>query len=195
MPRHNLILIRAVVTLVVVVLLHFPAGCSKKEKESEISPPVATSAPAVEVQAQATPPATLSPAPPTHSPEQHGKVIQVIQADTLKILEQKKKELVRLYGVHLPKGKSAILARGKKLAEKLVLGKSVRLEVKGKDGAGHILAIVILPPGTNLNHELVRDGDVIWDPKSGKDPVAQELQDQAKTAKKGLWASSAKKRK
>jgi len=42
-----------------------------------------------------------------------------------------------------------------------VLGREVMLQIFGKDKYGRTIAAVLLPDGTNVNHELVKD-DWCW---------------------------------
>jgi micrococcal nuclease len=46
----------------------------------------------------------------------------------------------------------------KHAASKLVFGKQVTLQTHGLDKYGRTLGDVFLPDGTNVNHELVKDG-------------------------------------
>jgi endonuclease YncB( thermonuclease family) len=43
-----------------------------------------------------------------------------------------------------------------------VFGKDVTLQTFGKDKYGRTIADVLLPDGTNVNHELVKDGWCWW---------------------------------
>ena len=44
----------------------------------------------------------------------------------------------------------------------MVFGKEVTLQTHGQDKYGRTLADVLLPDGTNVNHELVREGWCWW---------------------------------
>ena len=46
---------------------------------------------------------------------------------------------------------------------------------------------MILPDGTNLNRELVKAGLAWWYRKYSKDESLGALEEEAKTAKRGLW--------
>ena len=52
--------------------------------------------------------------------------------------------------------------RAKQAASQLVFGKEVTLHTFGKDKYGRTIADVLLPDGTNVNHELVKDGWCWW---------------------------------
>jgi endonuclease YncB( thermonuclease family) len=55
--------------------------------------------------------------------------------------------------------------KAKQTASEMVFGKEVTLQTYGKDKYGRTLAKVFLPDGTNVNHELVKDGWCWWYPK------------------------------
>ena len=46
----------------------------------------------------------------------------------------------------------------KQAASALVYGNEVTLQTYGRDKHGRTIADVLLPDGTNVNHELVKDG-------------------------------------
>jgi endonuclease YncB( thermonuclease family) len=71
----------------------------------------------------------------------------------------------------------------------LVFGKEVTLQTYGLDKYGRTLADVLLPDGTNVNNELVKDGWCWWYRKyATADTVLEGLEREAREAKRGLWA-------
>jgi len=65
----------------------------------------------------------------------------------------------------------------------------VTLLTHGLDKYGRTLADVLLSDGTNVNHELVKDGWCWWYRKYAPgDTVLEGLEAEAREAKKGLWA-------
>jgi micrococcal nuclease len=74
-------------------------------------------------------------------------------------------------------------------ASELVFGKEVTLHTHGKDKYGRTIADVLLSDGTNVNHALVKDG---WCWRYRKyapgDTALEELEKEAREAKRGLWA-------
>jgi micrococcal nuclease len=70
-----------------------------------------------------------------------------------------------------------------------VFGKEVTLQTHGKDRYNRTLAEVILPDGTNVNHELVKEGWCWWYRKYAPgDTMLEQLEAEARESKKGLWA-------
>src|SRR4051812_19732759 len=64
--------------------------------------------------------------------------------------------------LHLIQGHNALQGfgtRAKQAASALVFGKDVTLQTHGLDKYGRTIADVILPEGTNVNHELVKQ---VW---------------------------------
>jgi len=61
--------------------------------------------------------------------------------------------------------------------------------VTGKDRYGRTIGGVLLSDGTNVNHELVKDGWCCWHQKYAPgDTVLEGLETDTLEAKKGLWA-------
>ena len=66
------------------------------------------------------------------------------------------------------------------------------LQIHGLDKYGRTLGDVFLPDGTNINHALVKEGWCWWYRKYAPgDTVLEELEKEAREAKKGLWADPA----
>ena len=79
--------------------------------------------------------------------------------------------------------------KSEQAASALVFGKDVTLHTYGKDEYGRTLADVFLRDGTNVNHELVKEGWCWWYRKYAPGNTGLEsLKQEAREAKKGLWA-------
>ena len=120
------------------------------------------------------------------------RVVSVLDGDTIAVLHRNRAERVRLNGIDCPEKGQAQGKRAKQAASALVFGKEVTLETHGLDKYGRTIADVILPDGTNVNHELVKEGRCWWYRKYAPGNVALErLEKEARDAKKGLWADPA----
>lgn len=118
-------------------------------------------------------------------------VIAVLDGDTIEILHNQRPERVRLHGIDCPEKGQAYGNKAKQAASALVFGKEVVLQAYGKDRYGRTIADVLLLDGTNVNHELVKDGWGWWYRKYAPDDRELErLEQDAREAKKGLWADS-----
>ncbi|MGH7184616.1 MAG: thermonuclease family protein [Nitrospiraceae bacterium] len=81
-------------------------------------------------------------------------VVSVLDGDTIEVLHNQHPERIRLSGIACPEKGQAYGQKAKQAASALVFGKEVTLQTQGKDKYGRTLADVILPDGTNVNHEL-----------------------------------------
>ena len=87
-----------------------------------------------------------------------GRVVGVIDGDTLEVLHNRHPERIRLSGIDCPEKGQAFGKRAKQAASELVFGKEVTLQTHGYDKYKRTLADVLLPDGTNANQELVKNG-------------------------------------
>jgi micrococcal nuclease len=121
-----------------------------------------------------------------------GKVISVLDGDTIEVLHITHPERIRLSGIDCPEKGQAYGKRAKQAASALVFGKQVTLQTYGNDKYGRTVADVLLPDGTNVNHTLVKDGWCWWYRKYAPgDSVLEGFEKEARDAKKGLWVDPA----
>jgi micrococcal nuclease len=117
-----------------------------------------------------------------------GPVVSVLDGDTIEVLHNTNPERIRLSGIDCPEKSQAFGKRAKQAASALVFGKEVTLQTHGYDKYKHTLADVLLPDGTNLNQELVKEGWCWWYQKYAPgDTVLEGLETEAREARKGLW--------
>jgi len=112
-----------------------------------------------------------------------------MDGDTIEVLHHQHPERIRLHGIDCPEKGQAYGKKAKHAASALVFGKEVTLQTHGKDKYKRTLAEVILPDGTNVNQELVKEGWCWWYRKYAVGNAELErLEGEARQAKKGLWA-------
>ena len=116
-----------------------------------------------------------------------GKVVGVSDGDTIEVMRAGRAVRVRLEGVDCPESRQAYGTRAKQFTSELVFGKTVSVQVRGTDQYGRILGEVILPNGRSLNRELVRNGYAWWYRRYSNDPVLQQLEQEARRERRGLW--------
>lgn len=107
--------------------------------------------------------------------------------DTIDVLREGRAVRVRLEGIDTPERGQPFGTRAKQFTSDLVFGKTVAVQVKGTDQYGRILGEVILPDGRSLNRELVRNGYAWWYRRYSDDPVLQQLEEEARRERRGLW--------
>lgn len=117
------------------------------------------------------------------------EVVAVTDGDSLRVLRDGREERIRLHGVDAPERAQPYSSRAKQLASSLVFGKVVQVQVLEADRYGRTVARVLLPDGRDLGHELVREGLAWWYRQyAADDEVLRALEDEARRARRGLWA-------
>lgn len=116
-----------------------------------------------------------------------GRVVGVHDGDSITVLAPDNEQLkVRLESIDAPELKQAFSQQSKQTLSDLVFGKSVVLQVTGKDRYKRTLAVVMVN-GMNANLEMVKRGMAWRFDKYSKDAALLAAQEEAKVAKLGLW--------
>jgi endonuclease YncB( thermonuclease family) len=117
-----------------------------------------------------------------------GKVVGVINGDTIQLMHEGQVLNVRLAGIDCPEDKQPFGEKAKQFTSGLVLGYEVTIKVWTKDKNGQILADVILSDGRNLNQELLKTG-LAWRYRSYNPDsmLLKTLETEARIARRGLW--------
>lgn len=87
-----------------------------------------------------------------------GRVVAVLDGDTIEVLHHRTTERIRLAGIDCPEKKQAFGQRAKQATSALSFGQHVTVLSAGKDRYGRTLGTVGLMDGTNLNYALVQQG-------------------------------------
>ncbi|MCI5145136.1 MAG: nuclease [Candidatus Electrothrix sp. AR3] len=119
-----------------------------------------------------------------------GKVVKVLDGDSLKIKRGKELVEVRLYGVDCPEWDQAYGKKAKEFTKEQLLHKRVEVDPMDTDSYGRTVAMVS-SSGKMINRQVVRAG-LAWYYKKycKKKPFCSELNTLEKEAKKqrrGLW--------
>lgn len=118
-----------------------------------------------------------------------GRVVGVLDGDTLEVLHDQHPERIRLNGIDCPEKRQAYGQKAKHAVSALVFEKEVTLQTHGLDKYRRTIADVLLSDGTNVNQELVKEGWCWWYWKYAPlDAELEKLEQGARKAKKGLWA-------
>src|SRR5262245_27627309 len=120
-----------------------------------------------------------------------GKVVGISDGDTISVLREGKAVKVRLHGVDTPEKAQAFGTQARKFTSDLVFQQTVTVIVQNTDRYGRLVGDVLLPDGRSLNQELVKAGMAWWyRPYAPNDIMLAQLEAEARTAKRGLWADA-----
>ncbi|HEY8514849.1 MAG TPA: thermonuclease family protein [Candidatus Binatia bacterium] len=117
-----------------------------------------------------------------------GRVVKIRDGDTIDVLRDRTAVKVRVFGVDAPERGQPYSARAKSFTADLVGNREVRVEVKEVDRYGRIVGEVLLDDGRSLGPELVRAGLAWHYRRYSKDPELARLEEEARRARRGLWA-------
>jgi endonuclease YncB( thermonuclease family) len=106
-----------------------------------------------------------------------GRVVGIIDGDTIEVLHGHHAECIRLSGIDCPEKGQAYGKRAKQAASALAFGKEVTVQTHGHDKYKRALADVRLLDGTHVNHTMVKGGWCWWYRKyAAKDTVLEQVE-------------------
>jgi micrococcal nuclease len=117
-----------------------------------------------------------------------GRVIGVLDGDTVEVLVKREAVRVRMDGIDAPEKKQAFGTKAKQALSGRVYGQSVRVVVKGKDRYERVLGVLLLEGGENVNEWMVEQGWAWHYKKYSRDGRLAELEEKAREGRVGLWA-------
>ncbi len=120
--------------------------------------------------------------------EWSGKVVHVKDGDTIEVQRNGERVIVRLVEIDTPELAQAFGRNAKQATSDLCAGETVTVLQTGTDSYDRVLAHVILPDGRDLNRELVQQGYAWWYRHYSSDQSLGDLEADAKSNKRGLWA-------
>lgn len=124
----------------------------------------------------------------TFAHEFAGKVVAVVDGDTLHVLTTSGVTKVRLADIDCPEKAQPFGQRAKLFTSELVFGKRVTVQFRDRDRYGRIVGQVTLPNGRILNREIIKSGYGWQFTKYSKDETLAKLQRAAKAHGRGLWS-------
>lgn len=116
-----------------------------------------------------------------------GKVIKVLDGDTIDILYNNKPERIRFNGIDAPEKGMPHGQKAKQFVLDLAANKIVSVNVTDTDRYGRSIGDITLADGRNLNREVVKAGYAWWYWKYSSDESLGELEKEARKAHRGLW--------
>lgn len=128
--------------------------------------------------------------PPTLPVNQFsGKVVSVLDGDTIDVLYNRRAKRIRFNGIDAPEKGQAFGQKAKQFVSEQAFGKEVTVSTFGLDKYGRTIGDVFLPDGRMLNEELVREGLAWWYREYAPGNVTLEkLEVEAREAKRNLWS-------
>lgn len=118
-----------------------------------------------------------------------GNVVGISDGDTLTVLTAEKKQVkVRLAEIDTPESRQPYGTRARQALSELVFRQQVRVQVQDVDRYGRTVGrIYRQPDNLDVNAEMVRQGAAWVYRQYSKDKSLLKIEDEAKTAKRGLW--------
>jgi micrococcal nuclease len=117
-----------------------------------------------------------------------GKVVGVVDGDTIKVMFRGRAEKVRLFGVDCPEEDQDFGTRAKQFTSNMVFGRIVEVVPVDRDQYGRTVAWVTLD-GRSLNRELLTSGMAWWYRRyAGQDSELRLLEQEARKKRVGLWS-------
>ena len=115
-----------------------------------------------------------------------GKVVGVIDGDSITVLREREQVEVRLVDIDAPERAQPFGNRSKQALESLVKGQEVRVAERGKDRYQRTLGRVYRD-NLDVNAEQVRQGMAWVFGQYAKDATLYSIEAEAKEQKRGLW--------
>ncbi|EAA9461461.1 hypothetical protein EIP56_06120 [Salmonella enterica] len=125
--------------------------------------------------------------------EIQGKVIRVLDGDTIEVLQDKqdkKPVRIRLANIDVPEKKQAFGSWSTSQLKTLVAGKQVIVSYSHKDRYGRVIGRVFTTNGTEASRFMVKSGAAWVYERYNADESLPALQREAQEQKRGLWADS-----
>ncbi len=117
-----------------------------------------------------------------------GKVVSVLDGDTIEVLHDGKAERIRLNGIDCPEKRQPFGQKAKQFTSAMVFGKHVTVEPLRKDRHGRTVGDVIVSDGSTVSRELLKAGLAWWYRKYSTDRSLEALELEAREAKRGIWS-------
>lgn len=119
-----------------------------------------------------------------------GKVIRVLDGDTIEVLQDSTPVRIRLLNIDAPEKKQPFGRWSGEQLKALIASQPVTVTYDYKDRYGRILGRVIAADGTEANRYMVQQGAAWVYGRYNTDKALPAIQQDARASKRGLWAES-----
>jgi micrococcal nuclease len=117
-----------------------------------------------------------------------GKVIGVLDGDTIEVLKDKRPLRIRLFGIDSPEHDQDFGNKARRFTSDKVFGKTVEVVPVEKDQYRRLVAKIYID-GKYLNQMIVAEGFAWWYKRyAPKDVDLKDAENDARSSKKGLWS-------
>lgn len=116
-----------------------------------------------------------------------GRVVGVLDGDTLDVLVDQRPVRVRLAQIDAPEKRQAFGTRARQALSSLTYRQTVTVAENGPDRYGRTLGTVYVGD-LNVNYELVRQGMAWAYRRYVTDPAVIQIEAEARSEQRGLWA-------
>ncbi|EDT5076635.1 thermonuclease family protein [Salmonella enterica subsp. enterica serovar Nottingham] len=120
--------------------------------------------------------------------ELKGRVIRVLDGDTIEVLQDEKPVRIRLANIDAPEKKQAFGRRSTNQLKGLVVAQPVTVTYTQTDRYGRIIGHVFTTNGIEANRWMVQSGAAWVYEHYNTDKALPALQQEAQQQKRGLWA-------
>jgi endonuclease YncB( thermonuclease family) len=129
----------------------------------------------------------LLPQITTAAQNYEGKVVAVSDGDTIRVFYKGGELKVRLAEIDTPEKNQPYGTRARQALSDLVFGRQVRVAQTDRDRYGRIVGRVYVD-GADVNAEMIKRGHAWVYRQYAQDPALYRLENEARAAKRGLWA-------
>ncbi|EBY7051895.1 thermonuclease family protein [Escherichia coli] len=126
----------------------------------------------------------------TLNQEIQGKVIRVLDGDTIEVLQDKKPVRIRLANIDAPEKKQAFGRWSANQLKALLAAQPVTVTYTQTDRYGRIIGRVFTTNGTDASRFMVQSGAAWVYERYNEDESLPALQREAQEQKRGLWADA-----
>lgn len=118
-----------------------------------------------------------------------GKVVSIIDGDTIIVLYNESKTIVRLNGIDCPEKSQTFGQEASQFISNLILEKTITIKNTGKDRYERVIGDIFLSDGLYINLELIKAGYAWWYRQYSNSKELTQAELKAKISKKGLWSN------
>jgi endonuclease YncB( thermonuclease family) len=122
-----------------------------------------------------------------HAASFTGKLVKVLDGDTVEVMHDGKAERIRLAQIDCPEKNQPYGQAAKRYVLDIAAHKVVTVEVDTVDRYGRTVGEVFFPDGSNLNKKIVGAGFAWQYKRYSKDPEYGDLEAEARRVRLGLW--------